>query len=354
MSVDNDGAVMGLAERYGAVPFSVWDQRAGAWQSRKRRWLRTGLASGDGRGEKLTYGSASGRVPDYYAQKATADKRAGRTLTHEEFERNYLKDHHAETTIGSGTSQFDPVLCELALRWWSPADALVLDPFAGGSVRGVISASMGRQYVGTDVRQEQIDANDDKANDLIGRGWSPDAMPSWVLGDARTCDQALGDRRADMVLTCPPYADLEVYSDQPDDISTLDYDQFLEAHRLSLAAAARGLRDNAFAVWVISDLRDKRGSYRGLVADTIRDAASVGLALHNDIILISPVGSLAVRSARPFEATRKVGRTHQHVLVFVKGDAKLAAGQCCDPLVDVVEWPPERVREDQPPQLFTM
>jgi len=354
MSVNDNGAVLGLAQRYGAVPFSVLDQRTGAWQTRKRMWLRSGMASGDGRDERLTYGSASGRVPDYYAQKATADKRAGRTLTHEEFERLHLKDHHAETTIGSGTSQFDPVLCELALRWWSPAAGLVLDPFSGGSVRGVVAAAMGRQYVGTDVRQEQIDANDDKAGELMQRGWTPDHLPMWMLGDARSCYQQLGDRQADMVLTCPPYADLEVYSDQSDDISTLDYDDFVIAHRQSLAAAHTGLRDDAFVVWVISDLRDKRGSYRGLVADTIQSAADVGLALHNDIILISPVGSLAVRSARPFESSRKVGRTHQHVLVFVKGDAKRAAALCCDPLVDVAVLPPERVRDDQPPQLFTM
>jgi hypothetical protein len=354
MSVSDGGQVLGLAERYGSVPFSLMDQRSGPWQTRKRMWLRSGMASGDGREQRLTYDSASGRVPDYYAQKTAAEQRVGRTLTHAEFEQDHLRDHHPETTVGGGTSQFDPVLAELAIRWWSPAGGLVLDPFAGGSVRGVVAASMGRQYLGTDVRQEQIDANDQKAGELIQRGWQPDHLPMWMLGDARSCDTMLGDRHADMVLTCPPYADLEVYSEQPDDISTLDYDDFIAAHHASLAAAHRGLRDDAFAVWVISDLRDRSGAYRGLVADTIRAAGEIGLALHNEIILIAPVGSLAVRCARPFESSRKVGRTHQQVLVFVKGDARAAAARCCDPLVDVAVMPPERVREDQPPQLFTM
>ena len=40
----------------------------------------------------------------------------------------------------SGTSVFDPVLCEVAYRWFSPPGGHVLDPFAGGSVRGILAA----------------------------------------------------------------------------------------------------------------------------------------------------------------------------------------------------------------------
>ncbi len=39
----------------------------------------------------------------------------------------------------SGTSIFDPVLCELAYRWFCPPGGLILDPFAGGSVRGIVA-----------------------------------------------------------------------------------------------------------------------------------------------------------------------------------------------------------------------
>lgn len=59
----------------------------------------------------------------------------------------------------TGTSIFDPVLCELAYRWFSPKGGVVLDPFAGGSVRGIVCAALGRRYVGIDLRQEQIEAN---------------------------------------------------------------------------------------------------------------------------------------------------------------------------------------------------
>ena len=43
----------------------------------------------------------------------------------------------------SGTSIFDPVLCELAYRWFCPPGGVVLDPFAGGSVRGIVASKLG-------------------------------------------------------------------------------------------------------------------------------------------------------------------------------------------------------------------
>ena len=59
----------------------------------------------------------------------------------------------------SGTSIFDPVLCELAYRWFCPAGGTVLDPFAGGSVRGVVASKVGLKYIGVELREEQVEAN---------------------------------------------------------------------------------------------------------------------------------------------------------------------------------------------------
>src|SRR5688572_4612648 len=56
-----------------------------------------------------------------------------------------------EAPQGSGTSIFDPVLCELIYRWFVPPGGLVLDPFAGGSVRGIVAAMLGRRYVGVEL-----------------------------------------------------------------------------------------------------------------------------------------------------------------------------------------------------------
>ena len=55
---------------------------------------------------------------------------------------------------------------------------------------------------------------------------------------------------------------------------------------------------------------------------------AAGLRLYNEAILVTAIGSLPIRVGRQFEAGRKLGKTlgktHQNVLVFVKGCAKRA------------------------------
>ena len=40
------------------------------------------------------------------------------------------------------------------------------------------------------------------------------------------------------------------------------------------------------------------------------------------MVLVTPVATAALRANRQFSALRKVVKTHQNVLVFVKGDEK--------------------------------
>jgi hypothetical protein len=121
----------------------------------------------------------------------------------------------------SGTSIFDPVLCELVYRWFCPPGGVVLDPFAGGSVRGIVASKLGRRYIGIDLRPEQIAANVAQRARICD-----DPQPQWITGDSRHLLTLVPDE-ADLVFSCPPYGDLEVYSDDPADLSTLDYPAFL-------------------------------------------------------------------------------------------------------------------------------
>jgi len=56
----------------------------------------------------------------------------------------------------------------------------VLDPFAGGSVRGIVATYLGRQYVGIDLSERQIEANEIQAEQIV-----PDNRPVWIVGDSR-------------------------------------------------------------------------------------------------------------------------------------------------------------------------
>lgn len=288
-----------LADKFGVPPFSVLDRRGGEWQDRKRQWGRLGIQSEIGRDSivnRLNIGDNGLALMLRSGAKGMG------------------------VPLADGISVFDPVVCELAYRWHTLPGDRILDPFAGGSVRGIVASTLARWYVGIDLRGEQVAANEAQAH--LGS----DVAPRWIQGDsARLSDHLDPADEFDLVFSCPPYADLEVYSDNPRDLSRMPYEEFRDAHARIIAAATARLRNDRFAAWVISDVRDKRGAYRGLVVDTIRAFEAAGLSFHNDAVLLDQVGTAAVRAERPFRATRKLTRVHQHLLIFVKGDAKRAA-----------------------------
>ena len=85
-------------------------------------------------------------------------------------------------------SIFDPVLCEIMYRWFCPSAGQILDPFAGGSVRGIIAGCLDYQYIGIDLRQEQIDANYEQINIAQNK------KPLWICADSRDMDSHLPSR----------------------------------------------------------------------------------------------------------------------------------------------------------------
>jgi DNA modification methylase len=215
----------------------------------------------------------------------------------------------------TGTSIFDPVLCELAYRWFCPTGGRILDPFAGGSVRGIVAAVLGYRYEGIDLRPEQVAANVEQAARIC-----KDIKPQWHVGDSRNvADLVQGE--VDLVFSCPPYFDLELYSDDANDLSNAgSYADFLIAYRAIIAASVAKLKPNRFAAFVVGDIRDGKGFYRNFVSDTTTAFQDAGATLYNEAILVTAIGSLPIRVGRQFGGYRKLGKTHQQLLVFYKGD----------------------------------
>lgn len=519
--------------------------------------------------------SVSGRDPSFYDQKRSVEATLGRTLTTDEFIRTYyVPTEGVGGLTTTGTSVFDPVLCEIAYRWFSPPGGRVLDPFAGGSVRGVVASVLGRRYVGVDLSERQVEANREQAAEILGTsddlitgphvptpverrgevwvkrddlfgingatggkaratlvmaegatalvgvgartspqiarvarvaqylriparvhtgvggetaetmaaaiagadvvrhaparlavirkrarddksgtlipwgaeseqavelvawqtqnvpqdverivvpvgsgttlagilrglrlrggveilgvrvgadptpvldryaplGWrdrvtlvesplpfeekalgdldgivldgtyeakclpylrsgdllwivgGPQAptpnLPEWIVGDLDLTVSELDGETFDLVFTCPPYYDLERYSDDERDLSMMTSDEFDAAYERILLAATDLLADDSFVVIVVSDVRDKQGIYRPLADTTTAIMERLGLGLYNRAVLVNTIGSLAVRVGRQFSVGRKLGRTHQDVLVYVKGDPRRAAERC--------------------------
>lgn len=281
-----------LQDKFIVPPFSVLDTKQGYWQDRKRIWKKI-IKSEEGRSDELLG----------QGLKDLAEKH-GSTLT--------------------GTSIFDPVLCEILINWFCPIGGKVLDPFAGGSVRGLVSVLLGNDYTGIDLREEQIKANVKNykqiANrqDLLGGDLK---KPNWITDDSRNIDLLVKEKH-DFLLTCPPYADLEVYSDDPRDISNMPYDEFKEAYFEIIQKTCEKLTDNAFAAIVVGEVRDKNGYYYNFIGDTIKAFENAGLKYYNEIILLNAIATAALRANLVFNGGRKVVKTHQNVLIFVKGNEK--------------------------------
>ena len=278
-----------LSDRFIIPPFSVLDTKQGNWQQRKNYWLSLGIKSERGRDEAITY---CNNGKDYVSQKLT--------------------------DIGS-TSIFDPVLCELAYKWFNVPNGKVLDCFAGGSVRGIVAAKLGYEYFGNDLRCEQIEANRINAKEVLK---DAEIYPTWTCGNSLNIDTIAKGYEADLLFSCPPYADLEVYSDAKEDISNMPYNDFLSVYREIIRKSCSLLKEDRFAVFVVGDVRDKKGFYQNFVSDTIQAFIDSGVLLYNEMILVNAVGTLSIRAGRQFAIGRKVGKQHQNVLVFYKGNPK--------------------------------
>ena len=264
-------------------PFSILDTRSKEWQERKRFWINT------------------------YNIKSEL----GRETTES-------KSKFWETD--NSVSVFDATLCERMYDWFVPKGGKVLDPFAGGSVRGIVATEMGFQYEGIDISKNQIEANKKQSN-----------KPKWVVGDSDGVLDNLNNAEYDFVFTCPPYYDLEKYSETQNDLSNMSDDEFDSKYLSILSKSAEKLKENRFFVVVVSEVREvsktgnyKIGKYRGLVHKTIQNLESSGLHFYNDMVLFNSQHQAGRVVDTYFKRNRKIASVHQNVLVFVKGNPDLA------------------------------
>ena len=289
-----------LRDKYLVPPFSILDTSVNAWLQRRNLWEHMIK----NRSENIRNVSIVKHNTPYLNAMDYDEGYKG-------LERNGF------------TSTFDPFLCEILVKWFSRVGDTVFDPFAGGHVRGAVCAMTGRNYVGYDINPIQVIANQEAWNSITQAYNTDDfGMPDWVERDS-TADVGIVPNMFDMLLTCPPYYNLEVYTDNPRDISTYKtYEVFLDNYRQAIVNGHRMLKDDTFAVIVVEEIRDKDGIMYGFVPDTVQAFTDAGFKYYNEMILENRIMSLGVRCPKYFEQSRKVGRHHQNVLVFFKGNPK--------------------------------
>ena len=278
-----------LKSKFIVPPFSILDMASGDWQNRKNRWIKLGIKGVVGRDSKaIISGTDNYRT---IKDKAEYDNRE-----------NYV-------------SIFDPVLCEIMYRWFVPAEGSILDPFAGGSVRGIVSSFLDYNYTGVELRDEQVYSNMGQAEEIV-----PNNLPKYLIGDSNKVLETI-DRKFDFLFSCPPYYDLEIYSDYNGDLSNMSHKDFEFYYESIIRKSCLLLKDNRFACFVVGNVRDNNGFMKDLVGLTIRLFEKYGLQFYNDIVLRQPIASASMRADKNMKY-RKTVKVHQNVLVFCKGNPK--------------------------------
>jgi DNA modification methylase len=267
-----------ISDYFGYTPFSVLNTVEKKWQGRKREWNR--LINDKGQERKNALG------------------------------KNMI------ATINSGVSILDAVLAELMIKWFTEENFKTFDPFAGDTVFGFVSGWLKRPFEGIELRPEQAEFNQKQCN-------RENLDCKYICGTSENMDNYIANESKDFIFSCPPYANLEVYSNLKEDLSTMGVDKFFEVYKKILQNTYNKLKNNRFAVIVVSEVRNKKtGEYIGLVPSTINIMAEAGYLFYNELVLINSYGTLPLRIGRMMNSGRKIGRRHQNILVFYKGDPK--------------------------------
>lgn len=283
-----------LADKFIIPPFDIFDAKQADWLSRKRAW------------NALIQDKAQARQAKAFNTKEMNDK----------------SKYKGNGVMPNDTSILDPVLAEIICTWFTPHSGCNLyDCFAGDTAFGYVSGYLGHNFTGIELRQEQCDFNQRAVDGMTAR---------YICDDGRNVRNHIADKTQDLLFSCPPYYDLEVYSDLENDASNQEtYEDFYQILDDAFTNAIKCLKDDRFAVIVVGDIRDKNGAYYNFPNDIINTFKRNGMILYNNIKLLTPFGNAQIRASRNMRS-RKTVHIYQDVLVFYKGNPKSIKDQFGD------------------------
>lgn len=277
-----------LLEDFIVPPFSIFDTKKGYWIDRKRLWMKKINDNGESRDETLS----DVLIPNTY--------HSGKGLTH----------------VSQSVSILDPVLSEIINLWFGIKNCKVFDCFAGDTVFGYVSSFLGNAFIGIELREEQVRINQKRCN-------ADNLAAQYICDDGRNVQKYIQPQTQDLFFSCPPYFDLEIYSELENDASNQKlYTEFYSIIDTAFSKSAKCLKEDRFAVIVCGDVRDKKsGMYYDFPSDIKNTFKKNGLILYNEIIMCERIGTACMKAAN-YMKNRKVVKTHQNILVFYKGDTK--------------------------------
>ena len=219
---------------------------------------------------------------------------------------------------GSFLSKFNSEYAKRIIEMWSKEDDFIVDPFAGRSSRPLVSTLMGRNYMGFDVVKDNLQEAKEQYNELkkerkLGKLKLIDSSSEYI-------DNYLNSGVADMILTCPPYFNIEKYESADGQLTDIKkYEDFLFIYKSILNKCCNKLKPGGFFAVVLANFRID-GKLYDFCSDT-KDILKKELTYHDEVILeMSP----AKRHPLYTQAITNLNclKTHEYCLVFRKENNK--------------------------------
>lgn len=273
---------------------NVWNSTGGDWVRSKKEWNERIEASGAVAG--IPNPKFASREGCWQGESGFANVVVGRS-------------HNGNASV------LDPVACEVILRFFMPRDGRrVYNPFGGGVQMGYITGANGYEYVASEIRQNQCDANNAICGEFPG--------VQWIKSDSSTYAP---DGMFDLAFSCPPYYRVERYVDYdgapPEgEINTLPtYAEFRDTLFRGYTKAIEHLNDNCFFVIMTGDSRGPKGGYWCSEAETELFLRDSGLLVYNRIVYRESEFTRLAQAKKTLN-TRKFPKCEQKIIVAYKGD----------------------------------
>jgi len=217
---------------------------------------------------------------------------------------------------GGALSRFPQNIGRYLVKMYSEKGETVLDPFAGHNSRMELVYKLDRNYLGFDISHEFMDANRDIAAVLQGRdqGLLFGSQSAITLTECDSKEMKVPANSADMVLTSPPYYDIEYYGDEPGQLGFCGtYQDFLCGIRVVLARCFDALKPGRFCCWAINDFR-RKGVFYAYHSDIIQAYLSVGFALH-DIVITDLGYPIGAAFASQLDDQKRTAKRHEYTII---------------------------------------
>jgi DNA modification methylase len=176
-------------------------------------------------------------------------------------------------------SIFSPQIAQYIFSMFAPNKGLCFDPFGGGGTRAIMASKNGLDYVGMEIRQQEVDAVNER---LVHNNITNAKI---ICGDSQHCNK-INSNCADFSITCPPYYDLEKYGGPDGDLSMKgSYQEFVDGMYKVAQETYRIMKNNTLVTIVIGLTRDKNKNLIPIHHDLAYVYRKAGFNYKEEIIL---------------------------------------------------------------------